>query len=99
MAKQNSGLGRTVNSLLGQKPSLGPIPGDQVIPWTIMMAFWMSVKLFIGIPWTWAGGLLFWSIAVWWILTGKKAWRFLNRFVRCPKWAKTYRRYESPLDE
>jgi len=98
MSKEGSRLGRPVNSLLGQKPSLGPIPGDQVVPWAIMAALWLAVKLFFGVPWTWTGAFLLWSISIWWILTGKKAWRFLNRFIRCPKWAKTYRRYESPLD-
>jgi len=91
-------LGRPVNSLLGQKPSLGPIPGDQVIPWIIIASIAFAGKLFLGLSWLWTGFVFFWGISTWWILTGKQSWRFLNRFVRCPRWAKTFRFYESPLD-
>jgi len=90
---------RAVNSLVGEKPSLGPIPGNQVVPWVVIAAISIGVKLTFGVPWLWAGAFFFWGIGSWWILTGKRAWRFLNRFVRCPRWGKGYRQYQSPLDE
>lgn len=90
---------RPVNSLLGEKPSLGPIPGDQVIPWSLIAVLSLGLKLFAGLSWTNAGIFLCWGIGCWWLLTGKRSWRFLNRFSRAPRWAKSYRRYNSPFEE
>lgn len=86
-----------MNRLLGERPSLGPIPGDQIVPWGIIFAIALALKLFAGLSWFWACVLFFWGASTWWILTGRRAWRFLDRFTRRPRWRRTFKRYESPL--
>lgn len=95
---QEEGQVRPVNQLLGQPPSLGPIPGDQVIPWLVIAAISLGLRLFVGISWYWTGFIFVWGIFSWWILTGRRAWRFLNRFSRPPKWARGYKKYEFILE-
>jgi|GEM_PF-820158 len=90
---------RKVNRLLGEKPSIGPIPGDQFIPWLVIAGIVMALQVFFSLHWFHAGLLLLWGIATWWLLTGKKAWKFLSRFHRRPRWVRGFRYYQSPFTE
>jgi len=88
---------RKVNRMLGEQPSLGPIPGNQVIPWSIIAGLILTLKIILSIHWFHAGLMLIWGIATWWLLTGKRAWRFLSRFHRRPRWIRAYKTYQSPF--
>ena len=37
MIKERENQFRPVNQILGTQPSLGPIPADQIIPWTVIV--------------------------------------------------------------
>lgn len=89
---------RPVNKLLGEQPSMGPIPGDQVLPWAMIAGCCLAVKTLFALPWLYAALLLVWGISTWWILTGKRAWRFLSRFHSRPRWIRSKKFYESPFD-
>lgn len=75
---------RPVNQILGTQPSLGPIPADQIIPWTViaLASNFIINGIFGGVftdefqKWVWTFLLAGWGIATWWILTGKKAGGF-----------------------
>lgn len=97
MATDDINQERPVNPMLGERPALGPIPGDQVIPWMIIAGIVAAIKLFTGIHWFHAGMMLAWGITTWWLLTGKRAWRFLSRFHRRPRWVRAGRYYTSPF--
>ncbi|BDA72923.1 hypothetical protein RIVM261_011920 [Rivularia sp. IAM M-261] len=96
---------RPVNRILGSQPSLGPIPADQVLPWTIiaLASYFIVNGIFGGIfqdefqKWLWTALLATWGIATWWILTGGKSWRFLSKFIGVPTWTRGFARYHSIL--
>jgi len=88
---------RKVNTMLGEKPSVGPIPGDQVLPWLAIAGIVLLFQILFSLHWLHAGLMLLWGIATWWLLTGKRAWRFLSRFHRRPRWVRSVRYYESPF--
>jgi len=90
---------RTVNRMLGEQPSVGPIPGDQFVPWLTIAGIVLGIQVFFSLHWLHAGLLLVWGISTWWLLTGKKAWRFLSRFHRRPRWIRGFRYYQSPFTE
>lgn len=91
---------RSVNPILGAKPSLGPIPADQIIPWTAiaLLSYFVCNGIF-GLNWMWT--LLFagWGFATWWILTGSKSWRFLSKFLPSPSWTRGVARYQSFIEQ
>lgn len=90
---------RPVNRVLGAQPSVGPIPGDQVIPWCVL-AF-LSIVLgrnILDLGWAQTGLIVGWAIGTWWILTGNQAWRFLSKFINVPYVARGHARYISVLD-
>lgn len=90
---------RTVNRILGSQPNVGPIPGDQVIPWCILG--FLSIVLgrnILNLTWPQTGLIVGWAIGTWWILTGNKAWRFLSKFISVPYVARGHARYISLLD-
>ncbi|WP_017314409.1 hypothetical protein [Mastigocladopsis repens] len=97
---------RPVNQILGTKPSLGPIPADQIFPWTIIaLLSYLIVNGFFGAffpdqwqKWLWTVLIGGWGIATWWILTGGKSWRFLGKFIGVPTWTRGTARYQSFLE-
>jgi len=94
---------RPVNQILGSQPSLGPIPADQVLPWTLiaLAAYFIINGIFGGIfpddfqKWLWTVLITIWGMATWWILTGGRSWRFLSKFVGVPTWTRGFARYQS----
>ena len=97
---------RPVNQILGTQPSLGPIPADQIIPWTvIVLAAYFIINGIFGSwftdefqKWLWTALMAGWGVATWWILTGGKSWRFLSKFIAVPTWTRGFARYQSWLD-
>jgi hypothetical protein len=91
---------RTVNRILGAQPNLGPIPGDQVIPWVIFMilAYVLGRNIFM-LDYLQCFFLAAWMIATWWILTGRQAWRFLSKFISVPTVVRGVARYQSLFEE
>ena len=98
-----------INSALSLKPSLGPIPADQMFPWAvIVLGNIFVVKSLLGLSWIITILSIGWGIATWWILTGSDGGRFLSKFHAPPmavpstghhwKISPVYRRMESRLN-
>lgn len=106
MAKEQEDEFRPVNQILGSQPSLGPIPADQVFPWTlIVLGSYLIVNgVFGGIfqddfqKWLWTILIAGWGMATWWILTGGRSWRFLSKFIAVPSWTRGSARYISLME-
>ncbi len=97
---------RPVNQILGAQPSLGPIPADQVLPWTLiaLVSYFIINGIFGGFfkdefqKWLWMLLITGWGMATWWILTGGRSWRFLSKFIGVPTWTRGFARYQSLLE-
>lgn len=97
---------RPVNQILGTQPSLGPIPADQVLPWTViaLTSYFVVNGIFGGLfadefhKWLWTLLIAAWGMATWWILTGGRSWRFLSKFIGVPSWTRGFARYQSLLE-
>lgn len=97
---------RPVNQILGTQPSLGPIPADQIFPWTIIFLIsYFIINGFLGglfqnewHKWLWTLLISGWGMATWWILTGGRSWRFLSKFIGVPTWTRGVARYRSVRD-
>ncbi|MGF1480387.1 MAG: hypothetical protein ACFB4I_12995 [Cyanophyceae cyanobacterium] len=90
-----------VNRILGTQPRLGPLPADQVLPWSLFTLFsyficqgyydfgWLPMVLLDG-----------WLISTWWILTGERSWRFLSKiYPPVPRWERGCPKYHSFLED
>jgi hypothetical protein len=97
---------RPVNQILGSQPSLGPIPADQILPWTViaLTSYFIVNGVFGGFfsddfqKWLWMILITAWGMATWWILTGGRSWRFLSKFIGVPTWTRGFARYQSILE-
>lgn len=97
---------RPVNQILGTQPSLGPLPADQIFPWTVigLAAYFIVNGIFGGLfdddfqRWLWTFLIAGWGMGTWWILTGGRSWRFLSKFIGVPKWTRGIARYQSFLE-
>ncbi len=97
---------RPVNQILGTQPSLGPIPADQIFPWSVIAvtSYLIINGIFGGFftddfqKWLWIALITGWGIATWWILTGGRSWRFLSKFIGVPRWTRGIARYHSFLE-
>ncbi|MBC1237825.1 hypothetical protein VF14_16220 [Nostoc linckia z18] len=97
---------RPVNQVLGSQPSLGPIPADQILPWTViaLSSYLIINGIFGGLfqeefqKWLWTLLMTGWGIATWWILTGGRSWSFLSKFIGVPAWTRGFARYQSLLE-
>ncbi|MBW4586908.1 hypothetical protein G7B40_024055 [Aetokthonos hydrillicola Thurmond2011] len=106
MAKERDEDFRPVNQILGSQPSLGPIPADQVFPWTViaLSSYFIINGIFGGFfqddfqKWLWTVLIAGWGMATWWILTGGRSWRFLSKFIGVPTWTRGIARYLSLLE-
>ena len=71
MAKEKEEQFRPVNQILGTQPSLGPIPADQIIPWTVIVlaAYFVINGIFGSLfaddfqKWLWIALIAAWGIA------------------------------------
>lgn len=91
---------RTVNQTLGTSPSVGPLPGNQFIPWAAIaiLAFFIGQGL-LGLGLLKTAFLAAWWIGSWWILTGNQPWKHLSKHVGVPQWAIGYVMYQPLLKE
>lgn len=96
---------RPVNQILGTQPSLGPVPADQILPWTLiaLASYFIINGIFGGLfeddfnKWLWTSLMTGWGIATWWILTSGRSWSFLSKFIGVPTWTRGFARYQSLL--
>ncbi|HEY9645412.1 MAG TPA: hypothetical protein V6C88_03530 [Chroococcidiopsis sp.] len=89
-----------VNQILNLKPRLGPIPGEQVIPWiAIILGAYLVCQGILGQTWLATVLVSGWGIATWWALTGNASWQFLNKFRGSPHWTRGHLPYESLLSQ
>ena len=87
-----------VNSVLNMKPSLGPIPADQVVPWAVIaIVNIILVKHLMGASWIVTILSICWGASTWWILTGSDSSQFLSKFHPPPVWGYGNLLYVSPL--
>jgi hypothetical protein len=106
MTQDNDKDFRPVNQILGSQPSLGPIPADQILPWTViaLASYFIVNGVFGGFfsddfqKWLWMILITAWGMATWWILTGGRSWRFLSKFIGVPTWTRGFARYQSILE-
>ena len=65
-----------VPKILQQEASIGPIPADQLVPWTgiIILCFFVTYIL-LGLPLQITGLSIVWLISSWWLLTGKRSYK------------------------
>ena len=78
-----------VNQMLNLKPRMGPVPGEQVIPW--LCIFFLSYLLcqgVFGLSWMATAMITVWGVATWWCITGDESWRFLSKFIGVPRWTR-----------
>lgn len=88
-----------VNGALNLKPTLGPIPADQVFPWAvIILGNIFVVKSLMGMSWVITILSCGWGIATWWILTGSDSGKFLSKFHPPPFWLYGCAQSASPLE-
>ena len=88
-----------VNGALNLKPSFGPIPADQLIPWSVIaLANIVFANRILGLSWIITILSIGWGIATWWIVTGSDASRFLSKFHHSPLWLYGHLPYNSPLE-
>jgi hypothetical protein len=98
MATRNPNDFIPVNGALNLKPSFGPIPADQLIPWAVIaLANVVVANRILGLSWIITILSIGWGIATWWIVTGSDASRFLSKFHNPPLWLYGNLPYYSPL--
>ncbi|UFP97142.1 hypothetical protein [Gloeobacter morelensis] len=90
---------RTVNQILGTRPSLGPIPADQFMPWVGLLVLTMTVTQGIlplcGLDVGWMPTVVFaaWLCSTYYVLTYRRAWGYLGKFQNRPRWVLGHQRY------
>lgn len=87
---------RPINSLLGSRPSYGPIPADLLLPWgAISFSLFILCYSVLHLPVQWTIALIVWGCASWWIFAGNNGYRNLSKFIPTPKrWSRGYVRYQ-----
>lgn len=74
-----------VNKILGEKASIGPIPADQFVPWIVIAAIVFFVfYMLLGLGFNWWLAISAWLITSWRVLTGKKTYDFINKWMQPP---------------
>jgi hypothetical protein len=94
-----------VNKLLGERASIGPIPAEQLLPWVAIggVSFFLFKMLLAVSFMTWLL-IWFWLNTTWWLLTGRKTYRFIKNWAQPPGWDWTngetlfFRAHEDALD-
>lgn len=78
-----------VNQVLNLKPRLGPVPGEQVIPWSVIFfVSYIFCQGMLGMSWLATGLVAAWGVGTWWCVTGDASWRFLTKFTGVPVWTR-----------
>lgn len=92
---------KKTSATLGSVPDFGPIPGKMLIPWVLMLGFIFLVCSSLNISLTWTFILGMYCILTWWLLVGRKNFRFFARIQRrsTPKWRKSRIVYQPLLSE
>ena len=85
---------RPVNSTLGKHPSFGPIPADQLLPWTIIVLVSLLMHNLLQLNFIWTFSIAAWGVATWWILTANGSWRILSKFINPPNWVRIRATYK-----
>jgi hypothetical protein len=89
-----------VNQVLNSKPQLGPIPGEQVIPWiAIVIISYILCQEILNLHWAVTCLVACWGMATWWALTGNATWQFLNKFHAVPHWTRGHLAHVSLLEQ
>ena len=69
-----------VHKALDAEVNIGPIPGSQIWWWSGAMLITIVLCEILNKGWPLGFPLFIWMAGTSWILTGKDAWKFLNRF-------------------
>jgi hypothetical protein len=87
---------RQINQMLGSRPSLGPIPADLILPWGgISLVVLIFTRSIFPLDWQWTVGLIVCGCVTWTLLTGKKPYKFLSKFMNPPRhWSRGHERYQ-----
>ncbi len=85
---------RQINQSLGHIPSFGPIPAGQLLPIGISVSVsYLIFEMLLGWGFTWVALFALWGASSWWILTGDKNWKLINKFIAAPPWYCKFRSY------
>jgi hypothetical protein len=86
---------RQINQMLGSRPSMGPVPADLVLPWgAIFLIVLIFTRSIFVLDWQWTVGLVVWGCGSWAVLTGRKPYKFLSKFMMPPqRWSRGHERY------
>ncbi|NES01784.1 MAG: hypothetical protein F6K22_02450 [Okeania sp. SIO2F4] len=89
-----------VSPILDSKPSLGPIPSEQILPWGfISVVSLVLTQGVLGLGLMPTGLVTIWGCGSWWALTGSETWKFLGKFYPTPKWVSGNFNYKSILED
>jgi hypothetical protein len=77
-----------VNPTIGEQPRIGPFSPSIFIVLVISLFFSYLVKQLLNLDWISMSFLTLWIVATWWLLTGKRPWRFYQKlfFHTPPSW-------------
>ena len=71
-----------VPKVLQQEASIGPIPADQLIPWVgLAIVCFFITDILLGFPLHVTGLCILWLISSWWLLTGKKSYKYTDLWI------------------
>lgn len=92
---------RTVNQSLGESPSVGIVPGTQLIPWVLIFVIgWYAGDILgqlLGASIVLNLCTIAWLIFSWTLLTGRRPWIFASYFLEPPNWCCGYYTYQPLL--
>ncbi len=89
---------RAVNQSLGDSPSVGPVSGNQIVPWAVLAGLGWFISELLGFGLLEKACAIAWLIFSWSLLTGAKPWEYLSKYVPLPYWTCGYKQYKSLLD-
>ena len=81
---------RPVNQQIGDKPSIGPIASEQLIPWALLGAIACIISSLAHFSVIQTIFVAAWLIVSWWLLAGKDPWKFMSKFIGTPSWCQGY---------
>lgn len=89
---------RTVNTILGESPRLGPFPADQIFPWIgIILASIFIFHYLLDTGWLATGLIAAWGCATWWVLSSNKD--YFGKFIGVPRISRGYMRFTSLVNQ
>lgn len=88
---------RIVNQTLGSQPKLGPIPGELIFPWLVIIVGSIFVTYYmLNSGWLATLFASFWGCATWWFVSVNKS--FLGKFVGTPRISRGYQPFFSLIN-